>query len=281
MGASRYATARDNLPARVSGPWAQEKLAALAEYFKIVNTVMKVRWPTCFIDLMAGCGKCVLESGEEFDGSPLLAVACDPPFGSIVLVEDDAELAAALKTRVQIKGATATILRGDCNAPTLIKDVRAAAPSTSLAIAFLDNLGLDVHMETIRSLTAGRRMDLVVTFQVNDMTRNVDRACTDVTEGERWDRFFGTPTWRDTVDSFNRKQLMVTDVGSALADFYIRQLAIVGYPHCRQLNRTLKNTKNAPLYRLILFSRHPLGAKLFGAISASTNSQRGLNFGDR
>jgi hypothetical protein len=80
------------------------------------------------------------------------------------------------------------------------------------------------------------------------------------------------------VAAFNLKKSTAPDVGSLLADFHADQLATLGYHHRQQLNRTMKNTRQAPLYRLMLFSRHPLAAKLFGAISASTPAQRGFKF---
>ena len=237
MGASRYVQARDGLPARVSGPWAKEKLETLAAYFKIVNTAMRGKWRTICLDLLAGCGRCVLDSnGEEFDGSPLRAIVRDPPFDPIVLVEEDSKLVRALQKRVEETGKPATILVGDCNNAAVIAQVRRAIPSSSLSIAFLDNLGLDVQFETVRRLVDERRMDLVVTFQVSDMARNVDLACADVRLGDRWDRYFGTPTWRDAVIAFKLKRSAAPDVGSALADFYADQLATLGYSHRQQLN---------------------------------------------
>jgi len=74
---SRYRPSTiDGLPARISGQWAKEKLKYLDKYMHLFNVGMKNRWHNrVFLDLLAGCGKCVDEdTGEEFDGSPLRAI---------------------------------------------------------------------------------------------------------------------------------------------------------------------------------------------------------------
>jgi three-Cys-motif partner protein len=78
----------------VSGDWAQEKLHYLGGYMGIFNGGMKNLWPhRTYLDLMAGPGRCVLDdSDEEFDGSPLRALKCEPPFTSVLLVESSPKL---------------------------------------------------------------------------------------------------------------------------------------------------------------------------------------------
>src|SRR5437763_463383 len=54
-GKSEYRTASDGLPARVSGPWAEDKLDALSRYNRIVLRAVKNKWEgLCYIDLLAG-----------------------------------------------------------------------------------------------------------------------------------------------------------------------------------------------------------------------------------
>ena len=73
-----------------------------------------------------------------------------------------------------------------------------------LSLCFVDNLGLNVTFDTIRNLVDGNRpIDLMFTFQVNDLTRNVHAAMTS-SEGERFDAFFGSGDWRDVVRRFDR-----------------------------------------------------------------------------
>ena len=117
MSKSIYRAAADGMPARVSGGWAQAKLEALANYLTIFNRAAHLKWPQrTFVDLMAGGGKCVLKrSALEFDGSPLVALGCSPPFTSVVLVESDDRLFRALSARTLSDLARTHLIHGDCN----------------------------------------------------------------------------------------------------------------------------------------------------------------------
>lgn len=276
---SIYRPAADGLPARVSGDWAQTKLESLSNYLRIVNVAMQRKFAKrCYVDMMAGGGRCVLKrSGLEFDGSPLLALACKPAFTSLVFVESDSRLFDALTARTSAERSRTHLILGDCNETSVIEQIRSAIPATALSIAFIDNLGLDVTFDSIRRLTTGRRIDLVITFQISDIKRNAERALAGAERGARWDRFFGTPTWRQAVADFEAMRRPAPDLGGALENFYAERMATIGYANRSQLNRSMKNTRNAPLYRVMLFSKNPLATKLFEASSAS-RSQRGLKF---
>ncbi len=277
---SEYRRASDGLPARVSGPWAEDKLEALSRYSHIVLRAVKDKWEgLCYLDLLAGGGKCILRgSDREFDGSPLLALECtDPPFSSVVLVESDRRLCEALRIRTASARDRTAIIEGDCNASDAIAAIRGAVPARALSIVFVDNLGLDVTLSTISRVVAGRAMDLVVTFQVSDLKRNAGLALSNTTEAARWDGFFGTRNWRRVISDFEAKRIAAPDLGAALGDFYSERLAKVGYSVRGQMNRPMANTKGAALYRVMLFSKHPLARKLFSV--ASRGRQRGLDFG--
>jgi three-Cys-motif partner protein len=278
-GKSEYRTATDGLPARVSGPWAEDKLDALSRYSRIVLRAVKNKWKgLIYVDLLAGGGKCILRgTNKEFDGSPLLALECnDPSFTTVVLVESDGRLCRALRTRTAAAADRVTVIDGDCNAADVIRAVRSAVPTGTLSIVFIDNLGLNVTFSTISRIVAGRAMDLIVTFQVSDLKRNARSALTNDTEAGRWDRFFGTREWRRVIADFEAKRIVAPDLGSALADFYADRLAKLGYSERGQMNRAMANMRGAPLYRVMLFSKHPLARKLFSV--ASRGSQGGLDF---
>lgn len=270
-GKSQYYQAGDGLPARKSGHWAQTKLGALASYMGIVNKAMQPSWSQrCYIDLMAGGGKCAIIAHDlvrlEFDGSPLLAQQCTPPFTSLVLVEADARLSAALVSRLGADDRV-SVVDGDCNDPATIAKVRSAVSPRALGIVFVDNLGLNVMFRTLVQLTRGRPWDLVVTFQVSALNRTVHLALTTASERDRWDAFFGTPAWVDVVKDFEAKRLTVREMATALLNLYARQLASIGYEHHHTWPVTMRNNRNAKLYTVELFSKHALGKKLAHAIS--------------
>ena len=99
------------------------------------------------------------------------------------------------------------------------------------------------------------------------------------TEGDRFDAFFGTTEWRAVVRRFDRGEIARADRSTALCDFYGKQLGRIGYGQVEQLHRLMKNTKNAPLYRLLLASSHPRATDFFRKIAAiEHDGQRGLRF---
>jgi three-Cys-motif partner protein len=229
----------------------------------IFNKAMHRKWKRrVYVDLLAGTGRCALQSGQEFDGSPLLGIKCQPPFSCVVAVDRAGNLLDALRHRV--RGA-AEIIDGDCNDPTTIRRVRSLIDPSALSLCFIDMLGIEVAFETVRQVTTDLRMDVLITFQVNDLTRNLHSA---VKSGsERHDRFFGTTEWLRVVKDHEAGRGTSSDVASALTDFYCARLSTIGYRHVAQLHRLMRNTMNAPLYRLVLAAKHELGATFFRKIS--------------
>jgi three-Cys-motif partner protein len=278
MGRSEYLPANDGGLARVSGGWAREKLYYVSRYMHVFSLAMKQKWSQrLYFDLMAGPGLCITDDGRDtFDGSPLLAAKTAPPFTSVIAVEEHPDLVSALGARLA-PFPHARIVRGDCNNCGVIEELRgeAAKPDT-LALAFLDMLGTDVAFSTIQALTRGARIDLLITFQVNDLCRNATMAL----EGQqrrRFDTFFGTSDWARIVAMEQRANRSPGQTASALTEFYAERLGAIGYPCVQPLHRLMKTTTDAPLYRLILASKHPRGAELFTKITkVEASGQRGL-----
>jgi three-Cys-motif partner protein len=227
---------------------------------------------------MAGPGRCVTADGkDEFDGSPVLAAQSVPQFEQCVLVEANHDLRAALAARTTQFGQRVSVLAGNCNDSAIIETIRKTIKPNTLSVAFVDMLGLDVWFETLRMLTAGRKIDLLITLQVNDLTRNAKSASTEAQDPERFDRFFGDSEWRVVVEECAAKRKPAQDVAAMLTEYYIGRLGTIGYPHVHDLHVLMKNTRNAPLYRLVLAARHERAVKFFKSIAKIEHSgQRGL-----
>src|SRR6266480_1676929 len=101
--------ASDGNVARKSGEWTKRKLHFLRNYCGITATAMRKKWRVLYLDVMAGPGCCkITETGEEFPGSPL--VALDYNFHDFIFIERDPDLANALQQRVA-KHAKATLCK--------------------------------------------------------------------------------------------------------------------------------------------------------------------------
>jgi three-Cys-motif partner protein len=261
--------ADDGLPGRASGAWAQDKLAFLRKYADIFSTGMKYKWPTrVYVDLMAGPGVCVdRKSHLTFEGSPLLAQRVTDPFSRTVFVERDPAAVAALETRLRRVGATrAIVLRGDCNDPAVVAGVKQVIDD-GLALVFVDLIGLNVRFDTIRRLTEGQAVDLVVTFPDMALKRNFPQA-----EAEEWTAFFGGTAWREALDRWARHTAREGSVSAMLANVYRRELdQQLGYRHST-CARPMVNSRRAVLYRPLFASRHTKGLEFWQKISRRDRS---------
>lgn len=255
--------ADDGLPTRSSGTWAEDKLYFWNRYIEITTKAMvgKPSWPggLVYVDLFAGPGICeIRETGKRIPGSPLIAVNAPKAFTRIFLVELDADLASACRARVAScpNGRNCVVLNDDCNVAvsTIVKQI----PAGALTVAFIDPEGLQIHMSTIRALSARGAVDLLILFpDAMDVARNLD---TYFSEGNtQLDRVFGTSDWR------TRWAELGDSGGAALRNFlakeYQDQLRVqAGYSHFRQ--HPIRGPRG-PLYKLVYATKHEMGVKFW------------------
>ena len=270
------ASAVDGLPARPSQPYAIEKLHYVGQYQTIFAQGMKGKWPNrIYIDLLAGPGRCrIRETGEEFEGSPILSFAA--PFTHRVFVEAEPTLAAALRQRAV---GPCHIIEADCNASDTIAEIRAQCPANALGLAFVDNLGLDVSFTTMAALTRDRKIDLMVVMQLQDLTRNVQDVLSGRDDRHRVDDFFGGPAWEAKARQLMAANASAGEIANGLVTFYGDQLASIGYPHVAESRSVMRNSVNAAQYRLVLAGKHQKAVEFFRKIEKiDPRGQRALGF---
>lgn len=274
----------DGLVTRKSGEWAKDKLYYMSRYFTIFNGGMKDKWQRRVgIDLMAGPGRCHVDGNpsDQFDGSTLLAFAADPGFTAILAVESDSENADALSRRLAARGniGRARVRCDNCNSQAVIDEARDLLRD-SLGVLFVDTLGLsDPAFSTVAAMVKDLRVDVIVTLMVHEFRRNLEAAMAGrVEHASRFDRFFGSPHWRDRVAEFEAGRYSAIDEVDALTDFYLEQLHSLGYEYTAALHRLMKNSRNAPLYRLVYASRDPRGLDFWAKITQRPHSPQGELF---
>ncbi len=200
--------AEDGLPTRGGQDYAKDKLTILKGYIARFTTAMKdKKWRTLnYIDLQAGPGKNVLSpSGDILLGSPLLALTTRFPFASLFLVEMGITEYDALETRVDAsdRSTSAKLFNEDSNVAvdTVVEHINQIDSEyrpgiwPCLNLAFLDPEGLEVEWETVKKLASLQRMDLIINFSTNGITRNAGQLIMRQ-EDTIIDRFFGTREWR-------------------------------------------------------------------------------------
>jgi three-Cys-motif partner protein len=252
-------TGSDGHLALAIGPWAREKLFYIQRYCDIFNSGMKDIWRVrTFIDLLAGTGRCrIEETGEEVDGSALIALQCKVPFTHYFFNDSNPEAIDSLDSRVASFASTRIrLFHKDCN--EVIEDLRSELPSHSLDFCFIDPLNWEIKFESIRELTKDRRMDLAITFHTGNMKRVVHDP-----PGEL-DEFFGDRLWHDEYRSavLTGKRTK----SRILLDAYERRLGSLGYVDVRDW-LPVRNTRSVTLYHLIFASKHRRGRDFWDKIS--------------
>lgn len=275
----------DGLPARESGEWVKEKLYYVKRYIDVFETAMRNRgWRRrIFIDLFSGPGKCVVrDTNEVLMGSPILALQTQYPFTDYYFGDIEKANIDSLRQRISESSISKDhihLLVGDANrkvsdvatdiAQIDKKFIQGVLPSLNLA--FLDPEGLELEWKTIETLARLNRMDLIIHYSQNGLTRNLDKCCATHKETVV-DRFFGDREWRDVYKNALSKRESI-GVHRALIDYYKSKLNDLGYLVINDseeishepLNRNTQ--RNAPLYRLIFASKHPLGNKIWNEVT--------------
>ena len=262
----QWVSASDGLVAWRTGTWAQEKLFYLSRYFSIFNAGMQKKWSErVYIDLFCGAGR-VLADHDEMDGSAALALRSQIPFTRCFFNDAEPLAVEALKKRAeQIGGLSPVYFSEDCN--TVIPRIRSLLPASSLDLAFIDPSNWQIALDSIATLTANRRMDLVVTFHVGGMKRAA------ATQPQSLDSFFGTRIWRDAYDRSLRAGRR--EGSRILLDCYEDQLRKLGYTWVVDDVR-ITNSRHVGSYHLVFASKSARGEDFWKKITArsATGQQR-------
>jgi len=266
----------DGLRMGDSGRWVAVKLDYLRRYLNAFTTAMRDHWPAMhYIDLFSGSGKCRDRNTENVHlGSPLIAITATHPFTHYCFVDKDAKYIAALRERCRASpvGHRVECIAADANqaAHTVVDRIRALQPrgGGSLNLAFLDPAGLQLHWDTVTVLSRIRRVDLIIYYPQLGLQRNMKQLVEKAKE-TAVDRFFGGRAWRDIY----RDWQITRGIGihRRLMDHYKDKLRLLGYTYQGHGDTgdepVIRNTRGGSLYRLMYFSKHQLGLKLWESIS--------------
>jgi three-Cys-motif partner protein len=241
----------DNLPVRPSGSWIERKYHYLRRYLDILTKGMGRKWALTYIDLFPGPGRCLIKNtGEERDGSALTALGFN--FKRYIFCEQDPDYMAALKERCRRspKFNTIKFVQGDCN--QTVRDIHL----DGLSMAFVDPTGIDIHFDTIQTLSKNRRVDLLMTVMEGmDIKRNLERYRKDGDQSDLGKFVGGAVPWERLQNS--------RDVMTA----YREQLKTLGYDTVEYKDIFVRNDKNVPLYFLMFASKHHRGLEFWNKIS--------------
>ncbi|MDP2871802.1 MAG: three-Cys-motif partner protein TcmP [Bacillota bacterium] len=158
------------------GYWTEIKLDIIRDYAKAYSVILtKRRFWHAYIDAFAGPGVHLAESSKQFvPGSPLNALAVDPPFDQYYLIDLDGDKVEHLRSLPEVhRRHEVQVIHGDCNR-VLVERVFPNIPYAGYrrALCVLDPYGLDLRWEVMACAGEMRSIELFVNFPIMDMNRN-------------------------------------------------------------------------------------------------------------
>lgn len=256
--------ASDGLPARYVGVQSKEKLHYHERYCSIFNRGMQYKWAhRIYVDLFSGPGRCVMDrTGEEIDGSPVIAAKTVPAFTQLFLNDFDANAVKALRGRLErLNVNSVEYLAEDCNSAAVViaRQLDAIRSPSLLSLSFIDPTNWQIEFESVRLLSSGRRMDLIILFHHGSMKWAADY------EPEALSRFFGddpgSPEWHRR---YTRARRQGGHTSHALLDHYRERLSGIGYVWFDDRVIVEAGNNGTPLYHMLFASKHRRGEDFWG-----------------
>lgn len=268
------------------GYWSQLKLEIVRDYATAYSTILAKQpgLSHVYVDAFAGAGVHQLKTtGELVPGSPLNALAVEPPFRELHLIDLDGAKVANLRQLVKGRN-DVFIYEGDCN-EILLNEVfpRIRYEDYKRGLCLLDPYGLTLRWEVIAKAAAMKSIEIFLNFPIMDMNRNAlwsnptGVAPEDI---ERMNAFWGDDSWRRTVYTeqktlFGGDDLLKSGGNKQIVDaFRSRLREVAGFKEVPE-PIPMRNSKNATVYYLFFASHSATGAKIARHILRTYIDHRG------
>ena len=252
----------DGLVCPEVGVWSKDKHHFLRRYIDICTKGMK-NWHTLhYVDLFASAGiERIKDVGTLEWGSALIAAQASPRFTQLHLCELKSDRLSALQKRLEQfpQPKAPQCICGDAN--EAVHQIISTIPTkNTLTLAFLDPYGLNIYYETVKALTADRKVDLMIYFpDAVDIARNIELH--EQKDDSRLDRFLGMTTWRDATKEKN--PVLQTEI---IKNLYFGQMRKIGYEFADA--ERIGRTDGIPLYQILFFSKHETGMDFWRKIAS-------------
>ena len=264
----------ENPSQQFGGAWTQEKLGILRNYLNEYTTALKNQPFTLhYVDAFAGAG--AIEAQGDADkielllGSPKVALEIEnKPFDRLIFIEIDQDKADFLRTMItQGNNADrAQVIIEDAN--QYLPKFCAAMGPYDRAVIFLDPFGAQVNWETVQAIADTEKCDTWILFPVSAIRRLLPRRGEVRSPGNeaRLTKVFGGESWRDLQHPSEQVSLfgeveMQTDSGvRVIVDLYRSKLERA-FTRVAPVGRTLRNSRNSPMYELLFAIGNPNDAR--------------------
>jgi three-Cys-motif partner protein len=273
----------------IIGPWTEVKLDILRQYAAPYSRIVtKHGFYHLYIDAYAAGGSHISRTtGEVVPGSPLIALATEPPFREYHFIDVDATRVDQLKHHTANRTDT-HVHPGDCN-EILMRDVfpRARYEDRRRALCLLDPYNIDLRWEVIAAAGQMNSIEVFVNLMAMDMNMNIllrDPAKAEPVQIARMDRFWGDGSWRNVAYGPNPQRhlfgdaedVKVDDANEKIAEAYRRRLIqIAGFAYAPQPLRFV-NSLGFTIYYLFFASPNQTGKKIVEDIFKKHQEQQGI-----
>lgn len=244
-------------------------------YAELFATGMKKTWAQrAYIGLYSGAGRArVQPTGEIVETTAMSVLRLPDPFTKYIFVDNDPRCTATLRQRVATVGERdVSILEGDVN--DVVPLVRGALPSYSrskglLSFCFVDPFAANLRFDIIRSLAAFR-MDFLVLLMLGRDARVNFRHYYHDPSSTRIADLIDCPTWREEY-----RQAGDRNVIRFLLRKFDEAMVRAGYlrASASHYHGVTAAGKGVLQYILVLYSKHPLGQKLWEETLKGANPQ--------
>jgi three-Cys-motif partner protein len=245
------------------------KLDIIRDYAKAYSTIFSAekqsRFSHVYIDAFAGAGFHLSKTtGQEVEGSPVIAVNTQPPFREYHFIDLDGlkvqNLHSTFGQRPDIQ-----IHHGDCNR-IMLEEVlpRVLWKDYRRGLCLLDPYGLHLNWEVIYTAGQMKTIDLFLNFPIMDMNLNVfwhHPEGVDEADITRMNAFWGDGSWRDVayepVPTLFGPKDEKTDNEAIAEAFRVRLHDVAGFANVPE-PIPMRNTKGAIVYYLFFASPKPV-----------------------
>lgn len=251
------------------GYWSEIKLDIIREYAKAYSHILtSKRLYHVYIDAFAGSGTYISRTtGSQVLGSPLVALAINPPFREYYFIDIDGAKVAELREKVGNRS-DVHILQGDCN-KVLLQEVfpKVNYGDFRRGLCLLDPYGLHLDWKVISRAGEMKSIDMLLNFPVMDMNRNVlwrKPRGVDPAQIERMNTFWGDDSWersayRYALNLFGEKIEEKEPNAAIAAAFRERLRRVAGFRHV-PTPMPMRNSIGNIVYYLFFASQKPVAA---------------------
>jgi three-Cys-motif partner protein len=267
------------------GYWSEIKLDIIREYAKAYSTILTAQEQPnlhhVYIDAFAGAGVHKSKStGEQIEGSPLIAVNTQPPFKEYHFIDLDGLKVENLRSLFGHRP-DINIYHGDCNQIILEKILpRVRWEDYRRGLCLLDPYGLHLNWEVIRTVGQMKTIDMFLNFPIMDMNMNVfwhHSESVDEADISRMNAFWGDESWRNVayeqVQTLFEPEHKKTDNETIAEAFGQRLRKVAGFANVPE-PIPMRNTKGATVYYLFFASPKPVAQDIVMDIFAKYQNRR-------